>query len=307
MRTGYTLPQVGPLAGPEALARVARTAEEIGYDSLWVLDRLLYPVHPRSPYPAAADGVLPEPYQRTLDPLLALSWAASLTKKVALGTSVLCLPFYNPVLLARSLATLDVLSAGRLRLGVGSSWSPDEFEATGVPFAERGGRTEEAITVLEALWKGGTVEHEGTYFSVPQSVLSLRPMQQPRPKIYMAAYAPVTLKRAGERADGWMPAGLPNSEIPALFGAVREAAAAAGRDPSRMELIVRANLFLTDTAIPGPDRYSFTGSLEQIADDVGELRQIGADEVIFETQFSPGISSIDDHLEKLRQLKELAA
>ncbi len=305
MRTGYALPQVGPVAGPEALARVARAAEDSGYDSLWVLDRLLYPTEPRSAYPAAADGVLPEQYQRTLDPVGTLTWVAALTEKIKLGTSVLCLPFYNPVLLARSLATLDLLSAGRLRLGVGSSWSPDEFEAAGVPFAERGGRTEEAITVLETLWKGGTVGHQGRYFSVPESVLSLRPVQQPRPKIYMAAYAPVTLKRAGERADGWMPAGLPNAELPALFDVVKAAAAAAGRDASAMELIVRANLALTDKAIDGPDRYSFTGSLEQIADDVGELRQIGVDEVIFETQFSPGISSIDDHTEMLRQLQAL--
>lgn len=118
MRFGFALPQLGSAIGPEALDSVAKRAEELGFDSLWVLDRILWPVNPRAPYPIG-DGSLPAKYKSVLDPLETLTFAAARTSRVALGTSVLNLPWYNPVLLARRLTTLDVLSAGRLRVGFG--------------------------------------------------------------------------------------------------------------------------------------------------------------------------------------------
>ncbi len=123
MRLGFALPQVGPLAGPEALTRVAKGAEDLGFDSLWVLDRVLWPVEPQLPYPVG-DGTLPEVYKNVLDPLETLTFVAAHTTKIGLGTSVLNIPFYNPTLLARRLSTLDVLSGGRLQVGFGNGWSP---------------------------------------------------------------------------------------------------------------------------------------------------------------------------------------
>jgi alkanesulfonate monooxygenase SsuD/methylene tetrahydromethanopterin reductase-like flavin-dependent oxidoreductase (luciferase family) len=129
MRLGIALPQVGSTVSPETLVTVAKRAEDLGFDSLWVLDRILWPVSPRVPYPVG-DGSLPVKYKSVLDPLETLTFAAAHTRRVALGTSVLNLPWYNPVLLARRLTTLDVLSAGRLRIGFGMGWSPDEYEVT---------------------------------------------------------------------------------------------------------------------------------------------------------------------------------
>src|SRR5262249_17623837 len=149
MRIGFALPQNGPEAGPDALSAVAHRAEQLGYDSLWVLDRLLFPVNPQVPYPAGGDGSLPELYKKVFDPIETLTFVAALTKRAGLGTSVLNLPWYNPVLLARRLTTLDILSGGRLRLGFGLGWSPDEYEAAGVPFKERGRRADEALTALK--------------------------------------------------------------------------------------------------------------------------------------------------------------
>ena len=128
MRVGFALPQIGPFAGSESLTTVGRAAEELGFNSLWVLDRLLYPLKPQSPYPVG-DGSLPGLYKRALDPVETLTFVAARTERIALGTSVLNIPWYNPVLLARRLATLDVLSGGRLCLGFGVGWSPDEYEA----------------------------------------------------------------------------------------------------------------------------------------------------------------------------------
>ena len=128
MRFGFALPQVGSLAGPEALLMVAKRAEGLGVDCLWVLDRLLWPVNPRAPYPLG-DGSLPVQYKNVLDPVETLLFAAAHTSRIALATGVLNLPWYNPVLLARRLTTLDILSRGRLRVGFGIGWSPDEYES----------------------------------------------------------------------------------------------------------------------------------------------------------------------------------
>src|SRR5918997_2180339 len=117
MRLGFTVPQFGPDAGPHALLEVARLAEDLGYDSLWVIERLLYPVNPKAPYPATADGSLPLSYRRSLDPLATLAYLAAATSRVRLGTSIINLPYHNPVLLARELGTIDVLSQGRLDVG----------------------------------------------------------------------------------------------------------------------------------------------------------------------------------------------
>jgi probable F420-dependent oxidoreductase len=178
MRLGFTVPQFGEDAGPDALLEVARLAEDLGYDSLWVAERLLYPLNPKAPYPASADGSLPLAYRRSLDPLAILAYLAAVTSRVRIGTFS-NLPFHNPVLLARELSTIDVLSQGRLEVGLGVGWSPDEFEALGVPMRGRGRRAEEALQVMEAIWRDNPVEFEGRYFRVPESFIDLKPVQKP--------------------------------------------------------------------------------------------------------------------------------
>src|SRR5690348_12676364 len=148
MRLGFALPQIGAIAGPESITAIAQRGEALGFDSLWVLDRILWPLQPQVPYPVG-DGSLPEGYKRVLDPLDTLTFAAALTQRIALGTSVLNLPWYNPVLLARRLSTLDVLSRGRLRVGFGMGWSPDEYEAAGSPWQQRGKRADEYVQALK--------------------------------------------------------------------------------------------------------------------------------------------------------------
>ncbi len=307
MELGFTLPQCGDDATPDNLRAVAQEAETLGYDSLWVLDRLLYPVAPRAPYPPAADGALPRVYQRVLDPLGALTFVAACTRRVALGTSVLVLPLYNPVLLARQLTTLDVLSAGRLRVAFGTGWSPDEYEAAGVDFATRGARADEALEVLRKTWTEDTPEHRGVHYALPRSVMRLHPVQRPHPPIYMAAYTGATMKRVAERTDGWNPAGIPIAAMKTMFGAIRALAQAAGRDPSRLKLVVRANLALDARAADGgAERRPFTGSWEQIGEDIRATREIGAHEIVLEGQHLPTFQGLAATLELMRRLRDLA-
>src|SRR5215510_12847490 len=178
MRFGFALPQVGSEAGPEALVMVAKRAEDLGFDSLWVLDRILWPINPRATYPIG-DGSLPVQYKSVLDPLETLTFVDAHTRRIALGTGVLNLPWYNPVLLARRLTTLDVLSGGRLRVGFGIGWSPDEYEAAGASWKTRGKSADEYVSALKAIWTTDPVEFEGTSFNLAKSYISLKPVQKP--------------------------------------------------------------------------------------------------------------------------------
>ena len=301
MRLGFALPQIGPVAGPDALVTVAQRAEALGFDSLWTLDRLLYPVNPRTPYPAAPDGILPDLYKRVLDPLETLTFVAAHTRHVGLGTSVLNLPWYPPVLLARRLTTLDVLSGGRLRVGFGMGWSLDEFEAAGAPMQERGKRADEIIDALKTIWTTDPVEFQGKYYRIPKSFIGPKPVQKPHPPIYMAAYTPPAMKRLAKEANGWFPVGVPLAAISQMFEGIKEMAREAGRDPGALELIVRANVGFSQAPI-NQDRADFNGTIEQIVSDVAESRKLGVAEIVFDVQFSPGVETVDDIVARMEQL-----
>jgi len=205
------------------------------------------------------------------------------------------------VLLARELSTIDVLSQGRLDVGLGVGGSPDEFEAVGVPMRGRGRRAEEALQVMEAIWSDNPVVFEGRYFRVPESFFDLKPVQKPRPPIYMAAYTPATMDRVARLADGWIPAGVPLGAMEQIFGAIKQGAAEVGRDPSSLRLVVTVNVEFH----PGPlgdERPIFAGSVEQIEADIVATRQLGAEELIFNAQFSPDVDSADGLLSHMEQL-----
>jgi probable F420-dependent oxidoreductase len=304
MKLGFALPNVGPVATADAVSKVAQRAEALGYHSLWTIERLLYPVKPQTPYAITPDGSLPEPYKHVLDPLDALTFAAAQTKKITLGTSVLDMPYYNPVLLARRLSTIDFLSNGRVRVGLGLGWSQDEMDASGADMKTRGARADEFLQVLKAIWTTNPVEFQGKFFRVPKSYISPKPVQKPHPPIYLAAFTPPALKRLANMADGWNPVAIPAAGMGQMFDQIKQMAKAAGRDPSSLVMVVRANLDLTDKE-SGKERMIFSGTLDQIADDVKACAGIGASEVFFDPTFAPGGQSLDRWLSLLEQLKGL--
>src|SRR5574340_817951 len=305
MRLGFVLPNVGPLGTAENLANVAQRAEALGYESLWVTERLLYPVKPRTPYPATPDGSLPEQYKRVLDPLETLTFVAAHTRRALLGTSVLDMPFYNPVLLARRFAALDVLSGGRARVGLGLGWSKDEYEAAGAIPKEHGAYADEFLQVLKTIWTTDPVEFQGRFFRIAKSFIGPKPVQKPHPSIILAAFAPAAQERVARLGDGWNPVGMPAEAMAQIMAGLREKAKAQGRDPAALQLIVRANVYVTEEPL-GNDRWPFTGTLQQIQEDIKATRAIPADDLFFDIVFSPDGVSLDRFFKRMEQIRALA-
>ncbi|WP_280234466.1 TIGR03619 family F420-dependent LLM class oxidoreductase [Nocardia cyriacigeorgica] len=287
---GFALPQFGESAYQD-VARFASTAEQLGADSLWVGDRLLAPVEPSVGY--AGTDTIPEQFRTNLDPLIALTVAATVTSTARLGSNVLVAPWYPPVQLARQLTSIDVISGGRLLPGLGIGWSPEEYRAAGASFHGRGAQLDELLDVLDALWTSNPVEHHGKHWSIPKSWVDLKPAQRPRPPIYLGAFTPRGLRRIGERADGWMavvqvPAGLHHLEsLKQQRAIIDDAALAAGRDPAAVATFVRVNV------AAGAD-------VEQVAETVATLADIGYSDVFADLMFA--VSDIDTHLEWVQRL-----
>ncbi|MDZ7379263.1 MAG: TIGR03619 family F420-dependent LLM class oxidoreductase, partial [candidate division KSB1 bacterium] len=180
MKFGVAFTNAGPLAYPEPFATLVETAEECGFDSIWTVEHVVIPKGYQSRYPYSADGKLPGPDDVPLsDPLIPLAYAAALTRKIRLGTGILILPQRHPVYVAKEVATIDVLSGGRAILGIGSGWLAEEFATVGVPFRERGARTDEAIRALRTLWQPGAQSFEGKFFRWGPVESNPKPIQQP--------------------------------------------------------------------------------------------------------------------------------
>ncbi|MBX5492039.1 MAG: LLM class F420-dependent oxidoreductase [Chloroflexi bacterium] len=304
MRSGVILPNIGAGVGPEELVHAAQRAEELGYANLWVPERLLYPLAPRSPYPVTPDGSLPPYYKHALTPVETLTYVASQTRRIGLGMSVLLMPLHNPVLLARQIATLDVLSGGRVRLGLGQGWSRDELEAGGGTAGQRGARADEYVAVLKAIWTTDPAEFQGQYFTLPRSILQPKPLQRPHPPIYMAAYVPSALRRVARHTDGWMPSGVSLAAVGPLMEQVRQEARTVGRDPDALELLVWAFVAVQDRPA-GEGRPDFVGTWDEIRRDVETARQLGASEIVFMPGYGTGELSLETYFRLLEPLRQL--
>jgi probable F420-dependent oxidoreductase len=301
MRVGFFLPNIGQVGNANTIVKVARRAEELGYDSLWVTERLLYAVNPKTSY---YGGPLPEAYKRILDPVGTLTFVSTQTGHIALGTSVLDIPFYNPVLLARQLTTLDVLSNGRLRVGFGLGWSQDEFDAAGANMKERGKRADEFLKILKTIWTSDPAEFHGKYFQLPRSIILPKPIQKPHPPIYMAGFAPAAMKRAATFASSWMPVGVPVNALKSSAEQIRKMAQEAGRNPADLKVAARYNLSITSNPL-GTDRHIFSGSLDQIREDVEALKDFGPDELILDVTFSEDSKTEEGFMKNLERIHKL--
>ena len=239
---GFGLPVSGSWATPEVMRRVASRAEDLGYASLWTFQRVLYP----------SDGTLGASHRAVHDPVLPLAHVAGHTDRIGLGTATICAPFTAPALLAKTLTSLDILSGGRLTVGVGIGWMPQEYAAAGVPFERRGARMDEYLRCLEALWTQDPVEFAGEFYTVPRSHQDPRPVQRPHPPVLLGGSAAPALRRAGRLAQGWISSSRQDlTRIGSSVETVREGAREAGRDPEALRILVAASSTSSTTTPAG--------------------------------------------------------
>ncbi len=310
MKFGITLPQLGKQATSENLIRYAKDAEESGIDSVWVLERLLWPINPQTPYPATPDGSLPLDYQNVLDPLETLSFVAANTEKISLGTSVIDSPFHNPVVLGRRFATLDVLSKGRAICGLGIGWSKDEYQTSNIPYKGRGKREDEIIQILKRIWTDDVVEFKGEYYNIPPSKIGPKPIQKPHIPIYLGGFSPKTLSRiVNYDTNGWL--GIvfgPLDQLRNTVNTMKEIANKANKDPNSFKVILLTYPNIADSGDSGGggQRFPMTGTIEQIGADITEIRDMGIDHIILGFFFSPMYENLDKTIEISKQLLHYA-
>lgn len=305
MKIGFALPHQGPVATKENMRLVATEAEKMAYDSVWTNERLLVPVKAKTPYPGNAEGVLNEEYKTHLDHLTCLTYVSAITERVRLGVSLINIPWYNPVLLAKRLSAMDVLSDGRLIVGVGLSWSEDECDAANVVYRERGRIGEEAIECMLAVWGPDPVEYHGRYFNLEPAYIGPKPIQRPHPPLLIGGFMPNALDRAGRMADGFTGCCAPVDALLSMMTAVKKAAEERGRDASKLYTVMRCLVERTDQPLDDATRPVACGTWEQIVEDVRKMEDAGVDEVFFDVAFQKDAQSHGGLLRYMERFKEM--
>jgi probable F420-dependent oxidoreductase len=315
LKVGITLPQAGQQATRANIIQLAQNAESEGINSLWVFERLLWPMHPRTAYPATPDGSLPIDYQIMLDPLETLTYVAANTNKIALGTSVIDMLFHNPVVLARRFATLDVLSEGRSICGLGIGWSRDEYQASNIPFIDKGKRADEFLQALKRIWMDDVVEFKGEFYNIPASKIGPKPIQKPHPPIFIGGFSPNTFSRiVNYDANGWLGLiGGPLEYLENTIKSIRDTATKANKDPNRFGIILLTypNIDIdsqnqsTTTTIEH-QRFPLTGTIDQAGKDIERIKQMDIDHIIFGYNFIPVGRDLDKMIDITKELVKFA-
>jgi len=232
VKLGFSLLNNQGIDDAQALVALAVRADELGFHSVWVHDHVFNVGHVR-------ERIGDKPYY---EPLALLSYVAARTTRVRLGTSVLVLPYHNPIRLAKTAATLDVLSHGRLILGVGVGAIESEMEAMGTPFKARGAFTDEAIEVMRALWTQDSPRFEGRYSRFAGMPFSPKPMQKPSIPIVIGGVSRAAIRRAARVGDGWQPLGFAPDALAREIGTLHDEARAVGRDPAAIPVAISMSL-----------------------------------------------------------------
>ncbi len=289
MKFGWSVQNSGGQATEAILTAIAEKVDGQGYDSIWVSDHVVVPSQMAPRYPYSSDGKFTaDPSGHVVEPLAVLCYLAARTRRVMLGTSVLILPYRNPVLTAKVLASLDYLSGGRLILGIGVGWMEEEFQAMGSPpFAERGDVTDEYVRIFKECWTKDEPSFEGRFYRFAPLKFAPKPIQKPHPPIWIGGHTPVAMRRAARYGDGWQPiglrppAGLRPPELAAEIATLRRLTVEAGRPPESVEVSFRAPMRFSDDRVAG-ERTPFVGRASQIIDDIRQYAAVGVSHQVFD-------------------------
>ncbi len=270
MKFGYITPQNWGMEDPQDVVDLAVRAERLGYDSVWVNHHILNVGY-------IQDRLGDRPYY---DALTVLTWVAALTERVRLGTTVLVLPYLNPIVLAKTVATLDVMSGGRVNLGVGVGMLREENEALGSDFGTRGAYADESIEIMRELWTAEEPRYSGKFFEFGGNFkFSPKPAQKPGPPILIGGMSRAAMRRSAKLGDGWHPNSGSIRDMAERADALREMWREHGRNPDDMQLVVRCELDVLDTASNDPS-VPMVGEPEQLAQSISEYEEMGVSEIV---------------------------
>jgi len=285
VKIGVALPTVGLDHKPDQLLEVAETAERLGFDSVWATDHALMSYARQSEYPYGRSGteMAMTPGIRWLEPLSTLAFVASRTERVRLGTSVLVLPYRNPIIVAAEAATVHLLSGDRLILGVGAGWMREEFAALGLDAAERGARLDEYIEVLRTLWRDDPASFHGRFVDFDDVVLAMTP-RGAEPPVWVGGNSRPALRRALRQGDGWHGFEVYAEEMPDIRRTLDELAEEVGRDPAELDLSATRGMVpperVGETFIP--DRRNLGESAAEMVDELGRYAEAGVGLVLIQ-------------------------
>jgi probable F420-dependent oxidoreductase len=319
MKVGIRLSQTGEHhARKENIFELAKKAESAGLDSLWVLERLIWPVNPQNPYPGGIDGKFPPDWQYILDPLETLTFVAAKTTKIKLGTSVVDMLFHNPIILSKRFATLDVLSEGRAIAGFGIGWSLDEYQVSSIPFRNRGKRADEYLQMLKRIWTDDTVEFRGQFYDIPPSKIEPKPLQKPHIPIYLGGYSEKTFARIANYANGWICTIRDSLEqVKSSIDKIKQECRRINRDLDDIEfaailypiIINSDNNDNNDNSKQYEHRnkqqqsgHLLSGSIEQVGSDFRQISETGVNHAILNYNRSPISNNIDGMIDVSKQL-----
>ncbi len=259
MKLGLAFANTGPFADAPGLADLAVAAEQVGIESVWTVEHVIWPSSYDSEYPYAPSGKMPGDKTTPIpDPIVWLSYLAARTTTLTLGTGIVILPERNPLVFAKEAATLDHLSGGRLELGIGVGWLEEEFDALGIPWAKRGARTDEYVHAMRALWAGDEAAYDGEFVSFSDVSSNPKPVDRSIP-IVVGGHSTAAAKRAGRLGDGFFPGKGSIPELAELIDVVRQTAAEHDRDADAIEITAAHAGLLGDDPVGAAEELASVG------------------------------------------------
>ena len=292
MQIGFNLPVSGPMASAEVMANIAQLGEALGFDYLTLTDHVALPdtSTPGYPYSTTGEFYTPDPGHR-VEQLTTAAWIAAKTSKIRIVLAVMVVPHRPAVVASKMLATIDVLSGGRLVVGIGAGWLKVELDAVSTtPFAERGAVTDEYMDAMRAIWTQDKPVFHGKYVHIDGLLTDPKPLQKPYPPIWVGGESGPSMRRAARIGDAWYPIGSNNAHLldtlPRLtagIARIREMTAAAGRDPAAMGVVYRVKRHGQPApAATDGNRKLFTGSVANTIEDIAAVRDIGVTAIDFD-------------------------
>ncbi|MDR4513013.1 MAG: TIGR03619 family F420-dependent LLM class oxidoreductase [Nitrososphaeraceae archaeon] len=284
MKVGLVVPQFGIKATKENLVRFVQNAEKERFESLWVYDRMLYPINPQQPYPNTPDKKeWPEFFKNNLDALTTLSFVAANTTRINLGTCIIDMTFHNPITLAKEFTTIDRLSEGRTICGFGIGWSKDEYLAANIPFIKRGERANEILQALKKVWTEDVVEFDGNFYKIPKSIIEPKPIQRPHPKILLGGFSTKTFERMTKYGNGYI--GVLSGSFEYFHNSIKlfdESIEKSSRSREDFDLTILTFPYLVKNSSENQkNRSPMIGkTIDEIGSDLSELKISGVNRVI---------------------------